>query len=70
MRVETSVFDRTLSAALDCMATLDFDRHKQGGALTGGGVEGDTAYPVMTFADDIDTSAFIMVSCTRPSASA
>jgi hypothetical protein len=39
------------------MATVDFDSHKQGGALTGGGVEGDTEYPVMFIAGNIDTSA-------------
>ena len=36
------------------MATLDFDSDKQGGALAGGGVEGDTENLVMTITDSIE----------------
>jgi hypothetical protein len=42
---DISVRPHTVGGARLSMATLDFDSHKQGGALTGGGVEGDTENP-------------------------
>jgi hypothetical protein len=52
-----SVRRHTVDGARLATATIDFDKPQARRALTGGGVDGDTEYPVMTVADNIDTSA-------------